>query len=96
MSKVYVGQTKLTINFSLTADITGYSSVTASVRKPGGSIGSWTITVDDASTGACSYANFTAGTLATSGNYYVQPSVFFGTNEAPCDTAILKVFKAYE
>lgn len=97
MSKVYVGQTELTVNIDLAGDITGVSSVTAAVRGPDGTLGaSWTMTVDTASTGAISYSAFTSGSFDTSGTYLIQPLVSFTTTSLKGETVKLQVFKAFE
>jgi len=97
MAKIYVGQTNLQINFSLGADVTGHTITTASVRRPGNSILSWSLTIDDASNGSASFASLTATTLNTSGTYYLQPTITFSDGTIISgETATLKVFKAFE
>lgn len=77
MGKIYKNQTALQINFNLGDDITNYDSITASVLKPDGSLDSWILSVSDASTGACTFSDFTTTNLSTSGTYYIQPQVTF-------------------
>ena len=98
MAKIYKNQTKLTVNFSLTADITNYSSVTAAVRDPVGNSGtSWPLTVVTASTGACSFSNFTTTTWSTFGTWLVQPEVTFtdGT-KIKGETDQIRVYAVFE
>jgi|AZIF01.1.fsa_nt_gi hypothetical protein len=97
MSKVYVNQTKLRINFDFETSITGCSSVIINVRQPGGSTTTWTATVNDLASGTAYFENFTTTTLPTKGTYYLQPTTTFsdGTG-ASCETYKLKVYGEYE
>lgn len=98
MAKIYVNQDKLTANFSLTADITGQSSVIAAIRKPAGTAGtSWTLTVDNESTGSCSFTGFLTTTFPTIGIYLIQPEVTFSDGKKiKGETASIKVFAAFD
>ena len=97
MSKVYKNQTALQLNFSMTADITGYSSVLINIRKPQGSTTAMTATVSDASTGSVYIGGFTTTTLDLIGKYCFQPIVTFpdGTS-ARAETVVLKIWDEYE
>ena len=78
MGKIYVGQTALRIWFSTGSDLTGYTTTVANVLKPNGSTAIWTITVSDASTGACYYDPPTTATLDMAGlNWKAQPQIIF-------------------
>jgi hypothetical protein len=98
MSKVYINQTALRLNFDLDEDITGYSSVVINVRKPGGSTTAWTCTVSDASTGSVYFNTFNTTTiLDVSRKYYLQPEVTF-SDGTKCrgETQTLDVYDAFE
>ena len=97
MSKVYKNQTALQLNFSMTADITGYSEVRINIRKPQGSTTALSATVVDASTGSIYIGGFTTTTLDLIGKYHFQPVVTFpdGT-AAKAETVMLKIWDEYE
>ena len=82
MGKIYTGQTALRIWFSTGSDITGYTTTIASVQKPNGSTATWTITVDNASTGACYYDPPTTTILDIAGPWKVQPEITFSDDTA--------------
>ena len=77
MSKIYVGQTALRMNFSCSADITGHTLTVINVWKSNGSTATWTATVSDVSTGAIYYDIPTTTTLDVSGNWKMQPKITF-------------------
>jgi hypothetical protein len=75
--KIYVGQTALRMNFSCSADITGYTTTVISVWKPNGSTATWTATVSDVSTGAIYYDVATTTILNVGGPWRMQPKIIF-------------------
>lgn len=77
MSKIYVGQTALRMNFSLSADITGYTTTVISVMKPEGTTATWTATVATASTGSIYYDVATTTILDAAGKWRMQPVITF-------------------
>jgi hypothetical protein len=88
MSKIYKNQTALRLNFSCSADITGYSSALVNVQYPGASTATWTATVSDASTGAIYYDVATTTSLKSAGVYRFQPEInFSGGTSAKAETA---------
>jgi len=98
MAKVYKNQTKLKITFDLLTAITGCSSVMINVRDPDGSImAAWTGTIDSLASGTAYYDGFSTGSFPTKGTYHLQPTTTFSDGGgAPCETASLKIYDAYE
>ena len=82
MGKIYTGQTALRIWFSTGSDLTGHTITVANVSKPNGSTATWTITVDDASTGSCYYDPPTTTVLDIAGVWKVQPEITFSDDTA--------------
>lgn len=97
MSKIYVGQTALRMNFSCSADITGYTTTVINVWKSNGSTATWTATVSDASTGAMYFDIPTTTTLNVSGKWRLQPEVIFSDDTVGYgETAIQMIYSLGE
>lgn len=93
MSKIYVGQTALRMNFSLSADITGYTTTVISVKKPSGTTTTWTATVATASTGSMYYDIATTTILDAAGKWRMQPIVTFSDDTVgKAETAEIVVY----
>lgn len=95
-NKIYRFDTALRVTFDFDADLTGYQSITANVRHPGGTVTTWTLTVSDASNGSAYFENFASTTLNTAGTYYIQPVVWFTSTASRAETAEIKVWGHYE
>lgn len=96
MSKIYKGQTALRMNFSCSADITGYTTTVISVFKPGGSTATWTATVSDASTGSIYYDIATTTILNLAGPYKMQPKITFSDDTIGyAETAEIIVYDSF-
>ena len=97
MSKIYVGQTALRMNFSCSSDITGYTTTVVNVWKPNASTAVWTATVSDASTGAIYYDIPTTTTLDVSGQWKLQPQITFSDDTVGYgETAVQMIYSEGE
>ena len=96
MGKVYVGQTALRLNFSCSADITGYTTTVINVQKPNASTATWTATVDNASTGSLYYDIPTTTVLDIPGKYRLQPFITFSDDtSAKGETVNLIIYDSF-
>lgn len=66
--KVFKGQTDLTIKLDCNADLTDTTTALIKFKKPSGTTGSWTATVEDIPNGIIAY-DVQSGDLDESGGY---------------------------
>lgn len=99
MSKIYIGQSKLRLNFDLDADITGYATATVyiNVRKPNDSTTTWTATVSDGSSGSIYYDIATSTVLDIAGKWLLQPKIIYTDSTTSYgETTYIIVYNYYE
>jgi hypothetical protein len=92
--QIFKNQSELTIRLLLDVDITGASVVQIQYRKPGGTIGAWTATVESAIEGII-YYDIQAGDLDEAGVWTFWSYVIFASGEdARGESALVTVYGA--
>lgn len=74
MSKIYAGQTDLTIQLTVNKDITGAQSTIIKYKKPTGVCGQWTAEVVDATTGIIKF-KASEGEIDISGTWFAWANI---------------------
>lgn len=94
MGKIFVGQSKLTIELNLESSLVGVTSAKIKYKKPGSAAAEWTATIDDESLGIISYEVQETTEIDKHGNWLVWAELTFSDDRILYgETAIMEVSK---
>jgi hypothetical protein len=94
MKKIFVGQTKLTIELDLNQSLAGYESARIKYIKPSQTRGSWPANVVNSTTGLIAYEVESSNDLDEAGDWTIWGSVEFADDKsAPSAPVRMTVFK---
>lgn len=88
MAKIYVGDIGTLFNVNMGENVSGGSSLTFNVKKPDGTIITWTPTLYG--TNYLRYSSV-SGDLDSAGTWVIQPSLTLATWTGGCDPVTFKV-----
>lgn len=92
MGKIYLNQSSLRIHLTTGVDITGATVTQIKFKKPSGSTGEWTASVDDVGAGSI-YYDLTGTELNEAGTWTLWAYVTFAdTRSAPGEPVKVTVF----